>query len=174
MMSGLFTIPIGGLKEGQHYFEYTINKAFFEQFEESEVGEGDLTAVVEADKRASHIDITIKISGSVRVPCDRCLGIFSQPVDCTGRLLVKFGRTNEGDDPDMIVVPADEHELDLKHYFYEYILLALPIKRMHPDDISGKSTCDPEMLKRLKEHIVGEDNESDPRWDELKKLMNNN
>jgi len=173
MMSGLFTIPIGGLKEGQHYFEYKIDKAFFEQFEESEVGEGDLTAVVEADKRASHIDITIKISGSVRISCDRCLGLFSLPVDCSGRLLVKFGRPNDGDDPDLIVVPSDENDLDLKHHFYEYIMLALPIKRTHPDDSSGKSTCDPEMLKRLIEHSAG-DSESDPRWDELKKLMNNN
>jgi len=174
MMSGLFTIPISGLKEGQHYFEYRIDKAFFEQFEESEVGEGDLTAAAEAEKRASHIDITIKISGTVRISCDRCLGIFSQPVDCTSRLLVKFGRTHDGDDPDMVVVPADEPELDLKQYFYEYIMLALPIKRMHPDDVSGNSTCDPEMLKRLKDHAVGDDNKSDPHWAELKKLMNNN
>lgn len=173
-MSGLYTIPIGGLKEGQHYFEYRIEKAFFEQFVESEVGEGDLTAAVEADKRASHIDLTIKISGSVRISCDRCLGLFSQPVDCIGRMLVKFGRTYDVDDPDMIVVPADENEVDLKQYFYEYILLALPIKRMHPDDVNGRSTCDPEMLKRLKEHAARDENESDPRWDELKKLMNNN
>ena len=50
-MSGLFTIPISGLKEGQHYFDFEIDKEFFEQFEESEVKEGKLTAVVEADKK---------------------------------------------------------------------------------------------------------------------------
>jgi uncharacterized protein len=71
-------------------------------------------------------------------------------------------------------MPVDEHELDMKQYFYEYILLALPIKRVHPDDKNGNSTCDPEMLKKLKEHIISEEVESDPRWDELKKLINNN
>ncbi len=45
---------------------------------------------------------------------------------------------------------------------------------MHPDDSRGNSTCDPAMLQKLREHIVSEENESDPRWDELKKLMNNN
>ena len=74
----------------------------------------------------------------------------------------------------LLLLPADEHELDLKQYIYEYIHLALPIKRVHPDDKNGKSTCDPEMLKKLKEHIVNNENENDPRWDELKKLMNNN
>jgi uncharacterized metal-binding protein YceD (DUF177 family) len=74
----------------------------------------------------------------------------------------------------MITIPADENDLDMKQYFYEYIVLALPIKRMHPDDSTGKRTCDPEMLEKLREHIIGEENETDPRWDELKKLMNNN
>jgi hypothetical protein len=30
------------------------------------------------------------------------------------------------------------------------------------------------MLKKLKEHIADEEITNDPRWDELKKLMNNN
>ena len=30
------------------------------------------------------------------------------------------------------------------------------------------------MLKKLKELIIEEEKENDPRWDELKKLMNNN
>jgi hypothetical protein len=30
------------------------------------------------------------------------------------------------------------------------------------------------MLDKLKEHIINEEPETDPRWDELKKLMNNN
>jgi uncharacterized protein len=174
MMSGLFTIPINGLKGGQHYFDFKINKAFFEQFEESEVKQGELSAIIEADKRSSHVDLTIRISGAVSIPCDRCLGMYSQPIDCVNRLLVKFGKTHDDNDPDMITVPPDENDIDLKQYFYEYILLALPIKRVHSDDSSGKSTCDPEMLGKLREHLVGEENESDPRWDELKKLMNNN
>jgi uncharacterized protein len=174
MMSGLFTIPISGLKEGQHYFDFKINNAFFEQFDESEVKEGDLAVTVEADKRASHIDMTIRIQGTVSLSCDRCLGMYSQPIDCKNRLLVKFGKTYEDDDPDMIIMPGDVPDFDLKQSLYEYIMLALPIKRMHPDDSRGNSTCDADMLKKLSEHIVGDKDKTDPRWDELKKLMNNN
>ena len=53
-------------------------------------------------------------------------------------------------------------------------MLALPIKRVHPDDKNGKSTCDPVMLKKLEELIIDEETDTDPRWDELKKLMNDN
>ncbi len=173
-MSGLFAIPISGLKEGLHNYDFEINNEFFDQFEDSEVKEGVLSASVAADKRSSHIDIAIRIRGNVTIACDRCLGIFSHPVSCENRLLVKFAKTSDDADPDIITIPSDEHELDLKQYFYEYILLALPIQKVHPADKNGRSTCDPEMLKKLDEHIIEKETGPDPRWDELKKLINKN
>jgi uncharacterized protein len=173
-MSGSYTIPLVGLKEGHHVIDFEIGKEFFELFEESEVKEGNLIAYVEMDKRSSHIDLSVKISGSVSICCDRCLEMFFQPVDCTNRILVRVGKSMEDNDPDIITVPADDHELDLKQHIYEFIHLALPIKRVHPDDSDGNSTCDPEMLKKLSELIVEEETENDPRWDELKKLINDN
>jgi uncharacterized protein len=173
-MSGSCIIPLIGLKEGRRTIDFEIGDEFFEQFEESEIKEGRLIALIEMDKRSSHIDLSISISGSVKVCCDRCLEMFFQPVDCRNRILVKFGKSIEDSDPDIISVPADEHELDLNQHIYEFIHLALPIKRVHPDDNNGKSACDPVMLKKLEELIVEDEIENDPRWDELKKLMNNN
>jgi uncharacterized protein len=173
-MSGVCTIPLSGLKEGHHTIDFEIDKEFFEQFEESEVKEGSLIAIIEMDKRSSHLDLLIKVSGSVRVSCDRCLEIFSQPVSSENRVLVKFGKSVGDIDPDILSLPIDELELDLKQQIYEIIILALPIKRVHPVDKKGKSTCDPVMLKKLEELIVEEEKENDPRWDELKKLMNDN
>jgi uncharacterized metal-binding protein YceD (DUF177 family) len=173
-MSGLYSLPISGLKEGNHSFDFEIDNKFFEQFEESEVKEGALSVLIEADKRSTHIDMTISIRGFVSISCDRCLEKFRQPVDCKNRLLVKFGKVHDESDPDLITIPADENEIDLNQYFYEYILLALPIQRVHPNDKKGNSTCDPGMLDKLKEHNVGDDSENDPRWDELRKLINKN
>ena len=59
-MSGLYTIPLSGLKEGHHTFDFEIGKEFFEQFEESEVKEGSLVANIEMDKRSSHFDLDNK------------------------------------------------------------------------------------------------------------------
>jgi uncharacterized metal-binding protein YceD (DUF177 family) len=173
-MSGTYTIQLGGLKEGRHTFDFEIDKKFFERIEESEVKEGRVIANVVMDKRSTHLDLAIMISGEVRICCDRCLELFFQPVVCENRLLVKFGKTIEDIDPDILSLPVGEHELDLQQHFYEYIILALPIKRVHPNDKNGKSTCDPEMLKKLEELIIDEEKESDPRWDKLKNLMNNN
>ena len=173
-MSLAYTIPLSGLKEGLHIIDFEIGKEFFEQFEESEVKEGSLIANIEMDKRSTHAELAIRISGNVKVCCDRCLEMYLQHVTCENRLLIKFGKSIDGGDPDILSVSANEHELDMKQHLYEYIHLAIPIKRVHPDDENGNSTCDPLMLKKLKEFIVEEENESDPRWDELKKLMNDN
>lgn len=173
-MSGLYTIPISGLKEGHYTFDFDIDKKFFDLFEESEIKEGDLSVIAEAEKRSTHVDLNIKISGKVRICCDRCLEMFYHPLSCNNRLVVNFGKEIDEDDPEIITVPRDYHELDLKQYFYEFIHLALPIKRMHPDDGNGVSTCDPDMIRKLNEHLVQEEGETDPRWNELKKLMNDN
>jgi uncharacterized metal-binding protein YceD (DUF177 family) len=173
-MSGRYTIPLSGLKEGRHNIDFEINKEFFDKFEESEVKEGSLIANIGMDKRSTHLDLLIRISGNVRICCDRCLEMFFHPVVCENRLLVKFGKTIDDIDPDILSLPVGENELDLHQHLYEFILLALPIKRVHPNDKKGNSTCDPVMLKKLDELIVDEEPESDPRWHELEKLMNDN
>jgi len=173
-MSRAYIIPIGGLKDGNHKFDFEIGKRFFENFEESEVKEGELAAEIVLDKRSTHIDLLIRIEGRVEINCTRCLGIFSWHVESESRLLVKFGGSNEEIDPDIIYLPQGENELDLEQHLYEDILLALPIRRIHPDDNEGRSTCDPEMLKRLEDLKAGEETGEDPRWNELKKLLNEN
>jgi uncharacterized protein len=173
-MSGSYTIELSGLKEGRHTIDFEIDNKFFESFEESEIKEGSLFAIIELEKRSSHVDLFIRISGKVKVCCDRCLEMFFYPVESESRLLVKFGKKIDDTDPDILSLTTGDHELDLKQHIYEYVHLALPIRRVHPDDPHGNSTCDPVMLKKLRELIVEEENENDPRWDELKKLMNDN
>lgn len=173
-MSGLYKIPLSGLKEGLHTYDFEIGNEFFEQFEESEIREGELRVDAELTKRSSHYDLIIRIEGAVIVECDRCLEKYSQPVSCENRLLIKPGKEWDDSEPDMLTIPADEYELDISQYIYEFVHLSMPLKRTHPDDKNGKSTCDPVMLQKLKEHVIDIEKAGDPRWDELKKLMNDN
>jgi uncharacterized protein len=173
-MSGLFVLPLGGLKEGGRTYNFEIGNAFFDQFDESEIKEGELIAVAELDKRSSHIDLKLTITGKVKISCDRCLESFFHPVKCENRILIKLGKNWDDTDPDMITIAADDQELDIKQFLYEFIHLALPIQRIHPNDKNGQSTCNPEMILKLEEHKIHEEQKTDPRWDELKKLMNNN
>lgn len=172
-MSQRYTIPVSGLKEGRHTFDFEIDNRFFEKFEESEVREGSLVADVVLEKRSTHMDLSISIRGEVKINCTRCLGLLLWPIVCENRLLVKFGSVDEEIDPDILYLPHGENDLDLEQHLYDFIILAVPIRRIHPDDSAGNSTCDPDMLKKLDEHKIEDESGNDPRWDKLRKLMNN-
>jgi len=88
---------------------------------------------------------------------------------------VKYGNETGELDDEVVVIPREENQIDLGQHLYEYLVLSLPVRRIHPDDTSGNSTCDRRMMEKLKNHIVAEESENnDPRWDELKKLMDKN
>lgn len=173
-MSGIYSIQLTGLNEGKHTYEFEIGDDFFDAFEGSEIRKGELKADVMLEKCSTHMEIRILINGRVEVNCDRCLDRFYMPLSDENRLYVMQGREWDDDDPDMIAIPPDANEIDLSQYFYEYINLALPIKRIHPEDDNGCSTCNPDMIMKLGDHLVAVDHGSDPRWEELRKLTRNN
>jgi uncharacterized protein len=173
-MSGFYSIPLAGLKETRYTYEFEIGDDFFQGFEATEIKRGRLKAVVVLQKCSTHVELDIMIDGQAEVTCDRCLEELYIPVSCRNRLIVRQGREWDDSDPDMITMPLDEHDIDLSQFFYEYIHLALPLKRIHPDDSEGHSTCNPEMIRKLGDHLISVKEHHDPRWDELEKLTRNN
>ncbi|HHU99466.1 MAG TPA: DUF177 domain-containing protein [Bacteroidales bacterium] len=173
-MPGLYSIPLAGLKEARYTYDFQIGNHLFGLYEESEIKKGEFRAVVVLQKCSTHIEFDIVINGKAEVICDRCLEPFYMPVSTAKRLFVRQGSEWEESDPDMITMPMDENEIDLSQFFYDYIHLALPIKRIHPDDADGNSTCNPDMIRRLNDLLVHGEVQTDPRWDDLKKLTGYN
>jgi len=171
-----YRIAYQGLSVGLHEFDFDINDKFFESIEYSEITKGQLTAKVLVNKLSQMLELTIKINGTIEVCCDRCLEDFNLPISFSGILFVKFSGSEEDLDDNVICLSPEENEINLAHYIYESINLSIPLKRVHPLNKSGKSQCNPEMIKKIKEHQINApiDEDVDPRWDELKKLMENN
>lgn len=164
-----YKVPFRNLKEGVHDFILDINDAFFAYFENSEVQKGLLKAEIQLVKKTEIAILNIQINGQAEVICDRCLDPFNQPITFEGSLYIKttYSESDEGND-ELILLAPEENEVDLSHYLYESICLSIPYQRVHPV-VKGKSTCNAEMLKRLKGYQAG-DEELDPRWEALKKL----
>ncbi|MBN2805669.1 MAG: DUF177 domain-containing protein [Prolixibacteraceae bacterium] len=123
------------------------------------------------------LEMTVK--GTVELQCDRCLEDYSQEVENSSKMYIKFGAEAEEMSDEVIVITPDENQLNVAQYLYEMIILGLPIKHVHPTNKKGKSGCNPEMIKKLKEYLV-EGNEAeeatepeDQRWQALKKLLDN-
>ncbi|HEY4784705.1 MAG TPA: DUF177 domain-containing protein [Bacteroidales bacterium] len=169
-----FVIPFKGLKVGKHSFVYDIDDKFFDDYEESEITQGKVHVVVDLDKKTNLLELQFELSGNVMVTCDRCLDEFEMPIAYNAELFVKFGDISEEQTDEIIVLSHNEFELDVAQYIYEFVHLSLPYKRVHPADSKGRSTCNKEMLKKLNEYIIRENDENnDPRWDDLKNLLNN-
>jgi uncharacterized protein len=172
-----YTIAFKGLKEGDHSFGFDLDDKFFGQFENSEVTKGTLKADVKLTKQSTLMILHMEIEGIVELQCDRCLDNYMQRIKSKTRMYVKFGHEIEDIGDDIIVVPYEEHQINIAQFLYELVILGIPIKHVHPDNKKGESTCNPEMLKKLSEYIVDQEPEEkhpvDERWNELKKLLNN-
>lgn len=145
-----YTIQWKGLSNGKHDFEFGIDDAFFEAFEDSELSGGKLTAKVVLDKSATMLVLDVTIRGTVTTECDRCLGELSLPVDYTGTLTVKFSDEIDDYDGDIMWINPADGELRLAQYLYESIVLSLPYQKVHGTDTDGNLLCDKDMLSRFK------------------------
>jgi len=167
-----YNIAFKGLSQGKHIFDYEVEGKFFSEFKGGIVDEGKVNVRITLEKQSSLMIVGFDVEGSVDVQCDRCLEMYCQPIKSQERIFVKFGEKefNEGDD--VIWVSVNDYQLNVAQLIYEFICLAVPIKKVHPDDENGKSTCDPEMIKKLEKYIVREE-DNNPIWNDLKKLLDN-
>jgi len=165
-----FIIPFSGLKPGVHHYDLVIDNKFFESLDYSTFRKGSLTVGVELNRQERMLIFDFDIHGTVEVECDRCLDLIKYPVNTNRRLIFKFGEKWEDLTDEIVIIPESEYQIDLSHFFYEFISLTLPMRRVHPDDAEGNSTCNQEMLKFLGYHPSGK--VEDPRWEALKKLKN--
>jgi uncharacterized protein len=169
-----FAIQFAGLQPGLYNFEFEVSEKFFERFTESEIKKGTVNVHVELQKQARMMELLFTLDGSVMITCDRCLDEFNFPVDYQSKLIVNFGKNKGEVTEEIITISESDHEINLAQYIYEFIHLALPMKKIHPDNEKGVSTCNREVMKKLKEHMVITNQTSDdPRWEVLKKLKFN-
>ena len=169
-----YKIRIAGVEIGTYSYSMICDKAFFELSEISEVEDGLLNLQIEMDKSEKMLDLKFHFAGEVVAPCDRCLDPVTIPMDFDEQLIVNLVPEVEEDfenDENIWMVDENIYELDLFHFIYETIRLALPHRIVHPDDENGNSTCNPEVLKKLESLSQSEKpQEIDERWAALKDL----
>ena len=164
-----YILPIAGLSIGYHDFEYQIDDKFFDNFDFSEVKKGNVKVDLNVEKHERELILTFKFNGSVCIACDRCNDEYEQPIENEATIFLRYGNAYEEETDDVIMIPAEEGEFDISSLIYEYIILALPIHRVHQD----VSQCNQEVIDYLERTEIAEsDDEIDPRWKCLEELKN--
>jgi uncharacterized protein len=167
-----YTIPFRGLNEGRHDFNFVVDNSFFEQFESSEVKRGLVNVQVELIKHSQFLELQFDINGKITVNCDRCLEPFVIRITHQALLYIRFGEETLEQSDELLIIADSANEVHLDQLIYEYIHLALPIQRIHPE-IDGMSGCNPEMMEKLNALDADdqEDATEDPRWEKLRGLI---
>lgn len=172
-----FTIPFVGLKTGEHHFDFTIDNTFFEHFEYDELNSARFDLDVLLNKKTTLLEFDLSFKGLANVDCDITNEPFDQKVTGEYHFVVKFGEEYNDENEDLLILPHGSYEVNIQQYIYESIVLAFPTRRIHPGVEDG--TLKSEILEKLEElspklpqeEKNREGDSTDPRWDDLKKLL---
>ena len=170
-----YLIPFVGLKIGKHQFDYQIDNTFFKNFDYDEFNDVSVKVDIVLEKKSTMLELDFKHKGTVNVPCDVSGEEFDLPIKGKLKLLVKFGDAFNNDNEELLILPHGEFQVNVAQYIYESIILSVPLRRVHPGVKDGSLSDVIEKLESLspKENKQEEEqnNDIDPRWENLKKLL---
>ncbi len=182
-----FDIEVIKFKEGKHEIDFEIGDSFFQNFEDNEIVEkGQLTIRVIVNKGANVIELDFHIKGTVQLTCDRSLEVFDHPLDFSEKMMYKYGAEEQEIDESVYMITRDTPSINVAQLIYEFILLALPAKKIHPDyrnelddeelEVEGGYVyleSETEEEEEAEESTPEEEIKPvDPRWEQLMKLKN--
>ncbi len=127
-------LGFSGLALGEHTFEYHLDETFFTSYPLSDL-EGMRPATVQVLLRKTNtlMELDFSFSGIMDAICDFSGDPFELEVQNAFRIVVKFGDAFDDSDPDILVLPHGEYEVDLAQALFELVALAVPIQKIKPE-----------------------------------------
>ena len=187
-----YNIVLKDILDETRMFEYDLDNSYFKKIDSPEVQIGNVKAKVSVHKKTNTYELKFELNGLIIIPCDRCLDNMEQSIHYKEKLLVKFGE-NFSEENDIVIVPESEGAINIAWFLYEFIVLNIPLKHVH-----ATGDCNKTMAGKLKKHITRQkgdddddestafddddsdddfttnDSQTDPRWDGLQNITENN
>jgi uncharacterized metal-binding protein YceD (DUF177 family) len=172
-----YRIFIQGLEDKTHEFHFEGSDSFFSAFQEEDAYKGDFKARVVLDKSSTMLILNFEINVELNLICDRSLEPFSETFEIAEKYIFKFGDKAEEVSDDMEVILYGASEINIAQHIFDFIVLAIPVKKLHPSLRSSDSEEDEFVIYEGK--VKNDDKAKvDPRWEALeglkRKLEDNN
>lgn len=178
-----FEIAWQGLKTGLHDYKYEVNDRVLAELGYEHPDFENLESVVDLkfEKENSFFLLQFEVTGKVDVSCDRCGDFFPLQLWDEYKLVVKLTDSvekalemSEHEEGDVVFIPRSETVINIFEWVYEFIMLSLPIQKIHPDLADGSSGCNKEALKLLeKMNESAEEHQPDTVWKGLEQFKKN-
>jgi uncharacterized metal-binding protein YceD (DUF177 family) len=183
-----YNIPLKDINSEKQSFEFDLDDVFFKKIDSPEVQKGSVKATVDVRKTSGIYELLFDLDGVIKVSCDRCLDDMDQPIRYKDKIQVKLG-DDFSEEGEIVIVPEKDGVINIAWFLYEFIVLSIPMKHVHP---SGE--CNKTMAGKLKKHLTRQKDDdegdfdddidedetaysedyTDPRWDVLKNISENN
>ena len=163
-----YRIPFKGLATGEHDYRFHITEEFFEAMQSNESYPCDIDVELTLDREPSMMVLDFRMKGHLDFACDVCLDKFRHPFEAHHQVVVKLAE-KESEDDDLIYLHPGEHRIDVSGIILEDIILNLPLRKVHPLDEHGHSTCNAKQVEMLRSYEKGKG--TDRRWDALKNIQ---
>ncbi len=175
-----YDIDIYGLKDKQYVYDFESGSEFFEELEQDLISSGHFKTHLTLDKSATMLILNFDIQGEVGLVCDRSLEDFDESIDLKERLILKYSDHDEELGDEIELIRHETVRINVARYIFDYIALALPMKKLHPRFRSDETDDEYEededgilVYQSQDEDTESDDTESeevDPRWEALQKL----
>ena len=154
-----YKVDLKGLSSDTVSYRWQADNDFFSAVQGPEIKRGLLDVALRVKQTSGAYELEFQLKGEVEVACDRCLEPMSQPIDALCTLKVVMG-DDFADDGDVVTIPEKDGTINVAWNIYEFAALQIPLRHVHPE-------CEVE-------EEAPEEEKTDPRWDELKKILHNN
>lgn len=166
-----FCTDIIGLGNKIHVFDFVLDETFFKHYGHQIIQKGQLKAKVQLDKTETLIEAQFNITGQVELTCDRSLEMFEEGLEINKRVIFKYGNEEAELSDEISLITRETEQLDLGQYIYEFIILEVPMKKLHPKFRNeGAEDNEEGSIIFSSKSSEDEENGTDPRWEKLKKL----
>ena len=167
-----YSLPIQGLKNGIHKYNYVLDGSFFKEFEASPINSCEIEVEVELDKRSDMMVFHAILTGWMDTTCDRCSAGIEMPMEGEHDLFVKYSEEKEEDDDEVVFISREMPSFNLAKYLYEFAVLSLPISNTYDCENDEIRPCDMDVLKYLEGLDTSKDNDTPDEsiWDALKDI----
>jgi uncharacterized metal-binding protein YceD (DUF177 family) len=152
-----YKVDLKGMATDTVSYRWQADNDFFSAVQGSEIKQGLLDVALRVKRTSGAYELEFQLQGEVEVTCDRCLESMNQPIDAFCTLRVVMGE-DFVDDGDMVVIPEREGVINVAWNIYEFAALQIPLRHVHPDCEALSESSEEERV--------------DPRWADLKKLIN--
>lgn len=164
-----FSIPIRGLKNGSHMYQYNIDDEFLAQFENEAIKSGQLHLELELEKKSDHSELIFNINGYIGTECDRCTSEIELNIADQHKLLIKYDAEERLED-EVWFITQDTPEINIAKILYEFISLSVPMIKTYNCEDDNYPPCNMEVLNKLGIEETQEEDGNNPFSKVLKNI----